>query len=718
MKGADSNDNISSHKNDMITSEPAAADKTLEEALEELCIEMENDNAQCDKDHVEYAGDKETQLDTKQTDHADNDKTTTSASASASTPAADTELDTSQQIEVQVEGECAATTEVAHDSTVSVSFQPGIEVNDEKASQPTNVKDQSTSESSDPQSQTHVTSGTSSPWDSLPATFKVAPDRSKKIVSSLAESNLFYEDCLQTLMEEEADDKLAKLLDTLQDDDTMSTAFSGIEAAGSAMNCLRYYWGRKLGTKLKLQRVLHQIEWNTHCGEELKETALLHDTCLFSNIQLFFRDEVSDTINNLLNRPHLAVEVIGPLLSSCKAMKKEAFCSTHNRICCLKQATRHVAGCSCKPYSKKGSQMSQGDPETIFTLAWIGLRLELQEPIVVSENVKTTGGATMSTFIKQDCSQPAPVYDAGLGNLIIRFLGPHYYLETTILDPALLGYPFSREREFIIMHHKQKCLPQISPLARFQKRFYRACAWSWKEMFLMHLPEMQGKGVIEQECENDLQWARNRPTCEAGALEEPIDLLDATVWEDSLTISEKRFLEEYRRAWPNTAYQLNQDPSSGHGHKAGEHAMFTLINNCGIVWSDTSSPPRWLTATETLMCQGFPVIPFIHNSADGLSVFSLKNSNRVGRHVCAQAGNSMHLAAMALIQLFTLVEIPLKPVCPLFKTIHEVRSKVRTSRKRSLENDETTTRISMVRLRGKIPQRDVAEANHQRFSFL
>lgn len=109
----------------------------------------------------------------------------------------------------------------------------------------------------------------------------------------------------------------------------------------------------------------------------------------------------------------------------------------------------------------------------------------------------------------------------------------------------------------------------------------------------MHMPFMQSKGVVKNECVEDIKWARSRPTCrmkkpspddmpEDVAIadgDHGIDVSKKSTWEMSLTESEFKFLETYRGAWPNTAYQLNQDPSSGHGHKAGEHA--TTAGLCG-----------------------------------------------------------------------------------------------------------------------------------------
>ena len=200
--------------------------------------------------------------------------------------------------------------------------------------------------------------------------------------------------------------------------------------------------------------------------KELLPSARKHNTCVFQNILQFFRSELKDTLDQCLARPEMAVEILGPLIAQGTSVTREGWCLTHQRKCTLKPAKRHKAGTSCKPYSKKGSQLGQVDPEVIFTLAWIALRLELQEPVVLSENVKTTGQRGISRAL--DVSDNGVVCDAGLGNLLLRFLSPIYHMECVILDPTFYGYPMSREREFILMIHKQKVIGQNVKLSEFQ----------------------------------------------------------------------------------------------------------------------------------------------------------------------------------------------------------------------------------------------------------
>ena len=88
----------------------------------------------------------------------------------------------------------------------------------------------------------------------------------------------------------------------------------------------------------------------------------------------------------------------------------------------------------------------------------------------------------------------------------------------------------------------------------------------------MHLPIMRDKGVAGDECRNEMEWACNRPTArlKSWMLQNPsadqlpiMSVDDPKSWELSLNEMEFRFLQQYRRAWPGMAYQLNQDPSSG-----------------------------------------------------------------------------------------------------------------------------------------------------------
>eukprot|EP00434_Breviolum_minutum_P006415 symbB.v1.2.005662.t1/scaffold327.1/size259883/15 len=311
----------------------------------------------------------------------------------------------------------------------------------------------------------------------LPDSFQVSPNRDRKVVRTMAESFMFENDCLETLWDEDGEDKIHSIIDALQTD-TMSTAFSGIEAAGTSMQLLRKSLADLTGVDIPRQHFLYQVEWNQECQQELLGLAVEHDACLFPNIASFYRDELQSTVDACLKSPAMAVEVLGPLISAKKAMKLDAPCLTHGKNCTMKPSRRHVAGTSCKPWSVKGSGLAAADPEIVFTMAWLGLRIMLEDDEILSENVKSPSSTSSS--------DPSGVVDAGLGNLLLRFLAPLYHMETTLLDPSMIGDPFSRQREFVKMRHKAKCLCELSPMSRFNKRFFRVCQWSWKSHSAAH----------------------------------------------------------------------------------------------------------------------------------------------------------------------------------------------------------------------------------------
>ncbi|CAE7587716.1 unnamed protein product [Symbiodinium sp. CCMP2592] len=549
--------------------------------------------------------------------------------------------------------------------------------------------------------------------EGLPPSFSVADKRDNSIVGSLAESYMIYDDMYDRILAEEGDEGIQRVLENLQQD-SLSTAFSGVEAAATASGSIREVFSRRTGVELGPARVLHQVEWNEHCVKELLPLARKHDTCIFRNIRQFFRKDLQQNIHDLLTQPQMAVEILGPLLAAGKAMQLCGDCVTHGKQCRLRPASRHIAGTSCRPFSRKGSGLLTADPEILFTLAWIGLRLELQETEIISENVRSHGSSSLAKAATCLDSQSSTVPDAGLGHLLIRFLGDKYWMERAVLDPCLLGFPVAREREFIVCHHKVKCLATLSPVSRFQKRFYRACAWSWHQFFFMHLDCVQERqlGVVVDELQEELRWEHDKSMNSV----EVSNLQDTAVWESSLSAMEWRFLQEYRCRWPGTAYMLNQDPSAGHGHPANSKALFTLTSSMGLIWTDSPEnvPHRWLAPTEALVCQGFPVVPFLHDSylTKPICCFHVASPDRGGRHVFQQAGNSMHVAVMAVLQLHTHSCVELNRPSPLMMQISASRQAVRAQNKRKIRDSPDGdceasavkfTDIPRFRLRSKSP---------------
>ena len=188
------------------------------------------------------------------------------------------------------------------------------------------------------------------------------------------------------------------------------------------------------------------------------------------------------------------------------------------------------------------------------------------------------------------------------------------------------------------------------------------------------------------------------------------DIHSSATWETSLSAMEWRFLVEYRSRWPGTAYQLNQDPCSGHGHKAGV-ALFTLISNMGLVWRDSdcrdgSGPSRWLMPAEALVCQGFPVVPWLH-AGERLCSFNencdSSDHTRSARHVFQQVGNSMHVAVMAILQLHTLMHVPVSAPSILLQSLSVARAATRERNKRKLQMQMQDVKSCRIRCKSAVP---------------
>lgn len=516
------------------------------------------------------------------------------------------------------------------------------------------------------------------------------------VATSLADSMNFWDHCLDVLDDGDSN-ALMNLVDSMQAD-TMSTSFSGVEAPRVALNCLHWRLEERIGAKIPKPANLFMVEWDKEAQEELKlldldcHSSVADRPCLFSDISAFWSPDLQPIIHQLKSKPTMAVDVLAPRIAQGNATTRVAYCCQHGKKCSLKVARRHLAGSSCVAHSKRGAGLSLADPGVVHLLAWISIRLDLQEAHILQENTKGF-----------------PV------EILKRFLFRHYWIDVEVLDACLFGVPqasqgdciFSftfdcvvfqtvsehlslrsltarhvnsswfcfktsftgfdlctmqaRERQFISMKHRVKVLTEVSPLSQFNKRFYRACSWHWREYFFLG---SDVDGVISSEALKELDWARARPSS-IGHGKDAFSAVDPDAFAQSLTTTEVKFLDSYRKAWPGQVYQLNQNPDSGFGATSQEWALATLISNCGLMFGDQAN--RWMLPTELLATQGFPVIPGVFNLADRrnpklLCSFNFKREDRTSRHCGMQAGNSMHCFPMTVLQLFTLVNIKYQKV--------------------------------------------------------
>ncbi|OLP73512.1 hypothetical protein AK812_SmicGene47227, partial [Symbiodinium microadriaticum] len=262
------------------------------------------------------------------------------------------------------------------------------------------------------------------------------------------------------MSEDDRLDTWERLANTLEDD-SLSTAYSGVRAPETAMSVMRYRLGLRLGREIKCNHhsISHAIEWNPDAQAECLLSAQHEGGCVFGNIADFFRSELKiSVIPQLLEKPAMALDVLQPLLRTNRLVQTSAPCLAHGRTCCLKTCNRHIAGTSCRPFSKRGAGLGCHDHEIIYFMAWLGLRLVLQEADVTQENV---------------VGFPVDIIEQAVSSI--------YHIEVCELDAVQFGCACARRRQFIRLRHKHKVLEVISPLSRFATRFFRAVKFHWSE---------------------------------------------------------------------------------------------------------------------------------------------------------------------------------------------------------------------------------------------
>ena len=254
---------------------------------------------------------------------------------------------------------------------------------------------------------------------------------------------------------------------------------------------------------------------------------------------------------------------------------------------------------------------------TVFLLAWIALRLLLQEHWVTQENV--------------------PGFDVGILN---DFLGNVYHIDVAVQDSFDLGWASNRTRQWVVMRHKVKVLSTISPLSNFLVRFQRVCEFTWREYFQAH----------ENEIRSDLVWAagRRESMSKKFANFDVNGEITPESFRQALTEKELKVLKYYDVHEPSAAVSLNQNPEAGFAVHSSWIALQTLIKNVGIIYSLPHK--RFLTPTEGLLAQAYPVLSMA-NSARPLCSFNHERPPKKPRKrtaVLGQAGNTMNVQSAGL----------------------------------------------------------------------
>ena len=247
----------------------------------------------------------------------------------------------------------------------------------------------------------------------------------------------------------------------------------------------------------------------------------------------------------------------------------------------------------------------------------------------------------------------------------------HPAIVGSLFNPKFFGGWQCRERGYLTLRHKLLSLPDVPPLSRWQRRFWRVCRTSWHRAYWMHmLDDIAWQSGFGEQMREDLKWAASRPTSLYSENPElcsyPLRWMgsgyahDAQLFYRALTGMERVFLRMHGELHGmDKAVQPNQRPDK-HAMRSGNELMFTLIRNMELVWYNELCIPRWMFGAEALESMHFrmqprlremlgprfcdaPLTSFHHNQ--------LWSECRTNRSCRQTAGNSMDvwcvLVAMA-----------------------------------------------------------------------
>ena len=187
---------------------------------------------------------------------------------------------------------------------------------------------------------------------------------------------------------ESAHQRLAALRDAM-DGDTLSTAFSGIDAPATAIHMICDALDQQPSARQTKLIVTSAVEYLAESQNELLMLSKSNPQfCCFGDITSFYRQEIKGVVEEMSKKAYpAAFEALKPVIKSGKAMTLTSYCRRHDKMCRMQPARRHVAGTPCTDHSSMGKREGQDGKTAICYLAWVGLRLALQEPIIVQENV-------------------------------------------------------------------------------------------------------------------------------------------------------------------------------------------------------------------------------------------------------------------------------------------------------------------------------------------
>ena len=410
-----------------------------------------------------------------------------------------------------------------------------------------------------------------------------------------------------------------------------STVFSGIGALEQGVSMIWAYLMQKLGSSADADDQRPPItsdsvvEWNEHSRTELMQHRP-PPSHVYVDIQEFISEEIRRGVMNAAAKHHWTMTELVKTLLQPGAITRSATRKRCGRLCCIPTSSLHIAGTPCVDFSSMpgGSRLGAIGSAAVPYFTWLGLRVLLQENIIVHENVVGF-----------------PI------ELLSDYLGHIYVVFTLVMSLCKMGWPGRRERRITLLIHKRKVQVRLPWTPALVQRCERKCTICFRQWLLADTNELEQERAWAMRRSHSAPYEPRLGDAE-GYMEKPEVVNNKML--QSLGVTEYTRLMSYRARWRHCAYVLNQDPDSGCGMKSDQTVFMTQIRNQGLIWVD--SHMRWLTSRELLGLQGFPVFPQQKVHGDHCTF-----DHAMVRDRCAmseQSGNTMPVPFMSLALLYAL----------------------------------------------------------------
>ena len=452
------------------------------------------------------------------------------------------------------------------------------------------------------------------------------------------------------------DGSIPKLLDAICCT-SYSTAFSGVDAPGTGAGVMCRRLGVRLGcSSTPSMQHLSAIEWDAQARQEL----LCHPTpplCCFGDIDQFYTDAVRDVLDRASRQGHVSIDALVPTILDSRGVRLDAPCSRHTKrreareaLCTLKRAKLHIAGFPCIDWSRLGLLQKSSGSSARYFCAWIMLRRRLKEPLLLLENVD------------------------GFDTSIIRTLLEDLYMidEMTVCSTSF-GWPCRRLRKYIVCLLKTTVtLIGTARLSNTIPLFFRQCTISFQSLLV----------ADSEELEAELKWSRGRQLSRSHNVPLPSTSTwaqDVNVFRDALTATEQERLAQYTSKFGATrCMMLAQNPLTRPILSPSAEVLNTIVKHVRLLWVPSLRQPRWWTATELLLTQGFPCTTRVlskGNEADVQCTSFGQPRRRSVLQMRAQAGNTMNVNVVGVFLIFLLSFTNRSDVSPLHAAMARARQR-------------------------------------------